>query len=571
MLNLCRSLLLTFSLFFLPWLSSCDSNKEKWKAKELVEDKASINHYVSKNLETALLLATSQKGKIDDSTSLDFYDVVEEYYYRNGYTQIWSDTAVWNPVVQQMMGYLDTAELDGLYPSDYHYGQLQALKKSLDSDSIKRTDAVAWTKADLLLTDAFMHIACDLKQGRLQSDSNSWKHDTTRYVKFFCNTLDSLVKSKAGIQQLFANLQPAHPEYGLLKQGIRKFVDSMDRKQYTYLVYPYKKGDLADSLAFISKLQQRLFESGMIKIVKNKLPDSVTLANAITAWQKKKKLTPDGKPGPELVKSLNLTDKERFNRVAITLDRYKQMPASMPEKYIWVNLPGYYLRVHDSDSVVIRSKVICGKPGTPTPTLTSKISDLVIYPTWTVPESIIKKEMLPGLKRNPGYLARKGLSLYNFKGERIDPGTVNWAKYSKGIPYKIQQGSGEDNALGVIKFNFDNPHFVYLHDTNQRYLFKNSNRALSHGCVRVQEWQQLATFIARNDSLYLPKGDTLRYTADSISNWIAAKQRHRIAVTNQVPLYIRYFTCEGIDGSIKFYDDIYGEDRRLKEKYFPGK
>jgi murein L,D-transpeptidase YcbB/YkuD len=243
----------------------------------------------------------------------------------------------------------------------------------------------------------------------------------------------------------------------------------------------------------------------------------------------------------------------------------------MPEKYIWVNLPGYYLKVIADDTVAFESKIICGKPDTRTPLLNSKISDMVTYPTWTVPTSIIAKSYLPKLKNNPNYLTRIGLKLVGSKGKTIDPGTINWSKYSKGIPYKIMQNSGDNNALGVFKFNFKNPYAVYLHDTNQRYLFKNSSRALSHGCVRVQEWQKLAFFIARNDSLNLKPGDTLRYTADSILNWVAAKKNYRIDVKNQIPVYFQYFSCEGKDGKIKFYDDIYGDDKILREKYFSEK
>ena len=176
--------------------------------------------------------------------------------------------------------------------------------------------------------------------------------------------------------------------------------------------------------------------------------------------------------------------------------------------------------------------------------------------------------MLPALKKNAGYLTRKGLNLYNFQGEKIDPSTVNWAKYSKGIPYKIQQGSGDDNALGVIKFNFSNPFDVYLHDTNQRYLFRNSVRALSHGCVRVQEWEKLAFYIARNDSMQVSGTDTLKYNTDSITSWIAKKEKHRVEVKHKIPLFIRYFGCEGMNGSIRFYDDIYDEDKKAKEKFF---
>jgi len=133
------------------------------------------------------------------------------------------------------------------------------------------------------------------------------------------------------------------------------------------------------------------------------------------------------------------------------------------------------------------------------------------------------------------------------------------------------QASGDNNALEVMKFNFNNKYSVYLHDTNQRYLFKNSSRALSHGCVRVQEWQELAFFIARNDSVNAVKRDSLKYNTDSIRNWVAHKERHRIDVKNQIPLFIRYFSCEGKDGKVVFYDDIYGEDKALREKYFANK
>ena len=176
--------------------------------------------------------------------------------------------------------------------------------------------------------------------------------------------------------------------------------------------------------------------------------------------------------------------------------------------------------------------------------------------------------MLPALKKNAGYLNRKGLNLYNKDGELIDPYTVNWEKYSKGIPYKIQQGSGDGNALGVIKFNFENPFAVYLHDTNQRYLFKKQMRALSHGCVRVQDWEKLAFFIARKDSVQANTQDSLNYNTDSITSWIANKQKHHIPVQYQIPIFIRYFGCEAVNGSIKFYDDIYGEDKKAKADFF---
>jgi murein L,D-transpeptidase YcbB/YkuD len=128
------------------------------------------------------------------------------------------------------------------------------------------------------------------------------------------------------------------------------------------------------------------------------------------------------------------------------------------------------------------------------------------------------------------------------------------------------QGSGDANALGILKFNFPNKYAVYLHDTNQRYLFGQTIRSLSHGCVRVQEWQKLAYYIIRNDRVQ-PATNKLAMI-DSMDTWIERKEKHSIPVKSKLPVYIRYFTCEGKPGGITFYDDIYGEDKRLRERYF---
>jgi len=159
----------------------------------------------------------------------------------------------------------------------------------------------------------------------------------------------------------------------------------------------------------------------------------------------------------------------------------------------------------------------------------------------------------------------------DYHGQVIDPYSVNWSKYKNGIPWKIVQGSGDDNALGIFKFNFSNPYSVYLHDTNQRYLFANSNRALSHGCVRVQKWEELAFFITKNDSLAAPKGHKISYNEDSIKTWIANEDRKSIMVKKKLPLYIEYFTCEATKDKIAFYNDIYNKDQELEQKYFADK
>jgi murein L,D-transpeptidase YcbB/YkuD len=539
------------------------------KEGELVKNPIQMDATATENIKDLLEKAFKENGKIDDTIRLNLVAIVNDFYSKNDFKPIWSSEEQWQPLADSLLNLINHAEAEGLFPKDYHQKNLNSLKHKLDSDSAKRMDAALWTRADLMFTDAFMRLVKDYKFGRLKADSISLNPDSILSNEFFSMQLATLIEKKQ-FTALMNSLQPAHIEYWNLKKGIKRFTDSMDRHTYTYVSYPFKKDDIADSLKFIKIFQKRLFESGAISFT-NTLPDSAQLSVAVKKYQKQKGLKSDGKVSSYLLRIMNTSDTERFKRIAITLDRYKHLPAKMPELYIWVNLPAYSLKLVQHDTVVLESRVICGKPDTRTPVLNSEISNMVTFPTWTVPNSIIVKQYLPKLKTNPGYLARLGLHLENRKGKTIDANKVNWSKYTVGIPYKVMQGSGNDNALGVFKFNFNNPYAVYLHDTNQRYLFKNSSRGFSHGCVRVQEWKKLAYFIARNDSINLPLQDTLTYNTDSIDNWIAAKQNHQITVKNKIPIYIRYFGCEIKEGKIKFYEDIYGEDKALREKYFTDK
>lgn len=518
------------------------------------------------DLHIKYLLVQLQDGTPQgDSLQLPHQKALINYYIKAAYSPVWSNNEKWNSLSDSLLNYLDTAIRDGLFKEDYQYNRLISLKRSLD-DSVLKMDRRKWAEADLLFTSSFLHILQDLRQGRLQHDSLSMLNDTISNGNFFNSSIQTILKEQL-LTGVINQVQPSHYGYKKLKEGIKGFADSMDNKVYTYLIFPFKKGR-SDSLVFTKKLILRLRESGFTT---NGPLDSSAISGVIKRYQGSKKIAADGKISATLIRILNNTDLEKFKRVAVTLDRFKQLPDQMPGKYIWVNIPAYKLEVWEKDSVVLESKVICGKTNTPTPNITSAISDLVIYPTWTVPQSIIAKEMLPGLKKNPGYLAKKGLSLINNKGEMIDPATVSWEKYSKGIPYRILQESGDRNALGVIKFNFSNPYAVYLHDTNQRYLFKNASRALSHGCVRVQDWEKLAHYILRNDSIQMNKNDSLVKDIDSIKTWIVNKERHRISVKYQFPLFIRYFGCEAVNGTIKFYDDIYGADKILRERFFSQK
>jgi L,D-transpeptidase YcbB len=388
--------------------------------------------------------------------------------------------------------------------------------------------------------------------------------DSVLTDQFFYTAIGQLQKGKH-LSEIFHALEPAHKGYVELKEAVKHFLDSANfESQYTYVSYPYK-----DSIAFVKSLVRRLKEEGMLSWQLDQV-DAGQLKEALTKLQTRRELTVDGKFGVQVVAYLNNTDAEKFRRIAINLDRYKVLPPQMPERYIWVNLPAFKLELWDMDTILLESKVVVGKPNTRTPLLTSQISDMVTYPQWTIPNSIIMKEIVPALRRDPGYLAKKGYSLLTWEGEEIDPYTIDWNKYKKGIPYKVVQGSGDANALGILKFNFPNKYSVYLHDTNQRYLFKNEKRALSHGCVRVQEWEKLTYYISALDSTNY-ESDPKRVVSDSIKVWLQRKEKHVVRVKTPLPVYFRYFTVTGKKGKLFFYDDIYHEDKMAREASFSTK
>lgn len=548
--------------FLICLVAACRQN-EPVKKKEIVKVPEKMDDQISDNIKASLNFAGTSNGLINDSIRLAEYKLVNDFYEKNNFQGIWSKTEVWNPIADSMLEFIKQSKYYGLYPEDYHFQNLDSLRTQILRDSLVRMDAIAWTKADLMLTDAFMKTLKDLKEGRMVPDSVSIVSKENYADSFFVANLKKIMETRTLTDILHA-VEPVNPGYVSLKSNLVNFVDSMNPKKYIYLDFPY-----TDTVAFNNKLYQRLLQSGFgDKEISS--PDSTELANAVKKYQAKHKLTVDGKAGQGTIRSLNFTDNEKFRRIAVTLDRYKMLP-DLPETYIWVNIPGFYLKVFNQDTVVMESRVIVGKPSTPTPLLTSKISNMVTFPNWTIPESIIRKDILPVLKINPGYLASKGYSLVDSHGETVNPYTVNWSKYTKGIPWRIVQGSGDDNALGIFKFNFNNPYSVYLHDTNQRYLFKNPERALSHGCVRVQNWEALAFFIAHGDSLATKPGEALSYNTDSIKTWIAKKARKTIMVKKRLPLYIVYFTCDAKNDHIVFYNDIYNGDQELEQKYFAGK
>ncbi len=535
----------------LLWVAGCNSPKKEEHVPSVSLDE--INERASHLLKQSL-----------EKNDSNFYqqEAIRFVYNNNQNALAWSDSGQWIRCADSFFLKLTNCRLLGLFPDDYHFSELQKIRNEISADSLgknKQHDPSLWAGADLLLTDAWLHFVHDVKLGRLPGDSVSLNKDSLlNNADYYSAFLQS--RNADSISTFIASLEPEENGYLQLKAGIPGFLSNARFTEITRVPTSIK-----DITAFNKLLQKRLLELGVVKQDSIKL-DSVQLSVAVKKFQKDHDITVDGKAGAGTIRMLNLDDREKFDRIAISMDKYKKLPANMPGNYIWVNASSNFLRVMENGKQKFISRVVTGKPLTRTPMLTSALSALITYPQWVPPPSIILKEILPAVKKNPGYLAKKGFSLLDSKGDEVDPYSIDWTKYNKTIPYKVVQGSGDANALGIIKFYFDNKYAVYLHDTNQRYLFGNAMRNLSHGCVRVQQWRELLSYLLLKDSLL--SGISRK---DSVNSWLNKKEKRQLALKSRIPVFIRYLTCEGQDGRILFYDDVYGDDKMLRQNYFSRK
>lgn len=535
-------------------MSSCrdsgkPSEKDIVKKPELLEDR------IKENLTITLDYANANQGKINDTTQVTLPLFLKKVYETNGYNPIWSYKGKWNRIGDSLYHFIANSKEHGLFPSDYYYGTLSGVDSLLKRDSLANKDAALLSRADIMMTDALFQVSRHLKRGRLPYDSLTIRKDTIVITDtFYTNVLNEITTSKQ-VYGTLSKLEPVLPGYVALKEGVKEFLDSTEFRKYTYLYYPY-----TDSVRFFDQLKNRLYEEKIFDSLPPSL-DSTGWRKAITKYQALKKLKTTGRVNENTINRLNNTAWERFKRIAISLDKYKLMVDTMPANYAWVNIPSYNLKVFEGDSLAVESKVIVGASKTRTPELYSEISNFITYPQWTVPYSIIFKEMLPAIQKDTNYLKKQNLMVVDKNDSVIPPSKINWSKLSKKyFPYLIRQRQGDDNSLGVLKFNFRNKYSVYLHDTNARWMFSKSDRALSHGCVRVQNWEQLAHYLVRND--------TIKYPVDTLLSWIVRQEKHVVSGFKKLPLFIRYFTVEGVNGKVKFYEDIYAEDKVLAERYF---
>lgn len=542
------NLIIVFVLFS---LFACH-RKRALREREIVGDIRQLSEVIPENITERLEYIADNQDVMEDSVPALRSGALNYFYQQTSNNPVWSANGVLDGQADSMYYYVMHADESGLLPADYHSVALDQAMKRIREDASAKKDATLWAQIDLLMTDAFMKMATHLRFGTGPRDSITLRKDSVYSDTLLANYLNSALHQHIIGATLRAQ-EPQHNGYQLLKSAWANFKGRYSDMKWDSLPLSY-----TDTPGYRQLLINRLVQSGHLDTSGGHSADTSILKKGIRAFQKEFNMYEDGQAGKKTVQVMNKTFTDWEAQVAVNMDRWRKLPDTLPQRYILVNVPGYRMELVDSGTVAVASKVIVGAPRTRTPLLNSRMTNFVMYPYWRVPFSITIKEMLPAIKRDRAYLAKKNLEIIDAHGNAISPDSVNWNKLSKNyFPYVLRQMDGIENSLGIMKFNFMNKYAVYLHDTNARGLFANSYRALSHGCVRVQQWDSL--------SLYLTRDDT-RHPRDSMRRWLANGDKKQIDIQHSVPIYFRYFSAEGRDGRLVLHEDIYGEDRILRKQ-----
>ncbi len=276
---------------------------------------------------------------------------------------------------------------------------------------------------------------------------------------------------------------------------------------------------------------------------------------AVKAFQGRHGLDADGIAGAKTFEALNVPVQTRINQLRMSLERLRWVDQDVSDDFVAVNIPDYRVFLLRDREIVWSARAQVGKPYRATPIFRGDIQYLELNPTWTVPPGILRNDILPRLKQDPGYVVNKNISVIDRDGRKVDPFSVDWSKYSRGVPYTLRQEPGPNNALGRIKFIFPNEHFVFLHDTPSRSLFDRSERAFSSGCIRIDKPLELAELLLR---------DPDKWSQEDLQGVLDSRRTQRVNLKPREPVLILYLTASlDLDGSIRFAKDIYGRDAEL--------
>lgn len=307
--------------------------------------------------------------------------------------------------------------------------------------------------------------------------------------------------------------------------------------------------EIRNRLIFWEYLEPYNFEN-------EKLYDSI-MTDGVKKIQVRHGMVPDGVIGQGTVHALNQGPENLIKAASVNLERLRWLPDNIKElELILVNTANFQLDYIQRRDTVLSSRVIVGKSYHSTPQFNAEMSYIVFSPTWTVPNSITRNEIIPAIKKNPNYLIRNNMKILTASGTEVSSSSIDWGKVNpRTFPYIIRQEPGENNSLGLVKFMFPNKYSVYIHDTPARSLFEREDRALSHGCIRIQKPFELAKLLLSFDP---------SWTDEAIRKAMRLSKEKIVMLDRKIPVVVLYLTYwADSKGNYFFRRDLYSRDTEI--------
>ncbi|WP_404402326.1 murein L,D-transpeptidase [Pelagibacterium halotolerans] len=452
-------------------------------------------------------------------------------------------TIAFSAQAQDVMDLFENAYLQGLDPKDYLTEDLDVKAAAGDPQALAALEGA--------FSAAMLRYAQDAHSGRLDPRTVSGYIDIAPKRIDETTLFDALAASDDPAAILMG-YHPTHREFVALRELLAKHYAGEIEAPVVIDDGKLLRPGMTDLR--VPALRERL---GIAPPEDETLPPDLydeTLVAAVEAFQGEIGLNVDGVVGPATVAALNGANGATIADIVANMERWRWMPEDLGTFNVLVNVPEFRLDVMRDGQSAWNTRVIVGTARNQTPIFSDMIRHVVTNPYWNVPSSILRNEVIPRVLSNPGYIASQNMELL-YGGRAVDPWSVDWTEANPN-QFRVRQRPGRSNALGQVKFLFPNSHDVYLHDTNARGLFARSMRALSHGCVRVQDPFAFAEALLEHEP---------DLTVAALQNTLGGSERW-FNMERQVPVHLAYFTLRvGEDATVRSYGDIYGHNARVIE------
>jgi murein L,D-transpeptidase YcbB/YkuD len=470
---------------------------------------------------------------------------LREFYVSNEYYPVWVDIKGPLPKASVLRETLQDAAAEGLDPQTYGVEKLDNIWPSRLPESM--------AQLDLLLTDALLAYSVDVSHGRFDPQEIDPLWHITRPNTDAMALLRSIIANEDMSAALQA-LPPSQAGYKRLRAALARYQRIVENGGWS----PLAAGPLLEFGSYhpeVAFLRHRLRIEGDLELrpIRDEEFFDRAVEHAVERFQVRYGLKMDGIVGPATRAVMNVPVTERIEKIKLNMERWRWLPRHFGQRYIMVNTAGFELAAFENRQPQLTMWVIIGTPERQTPVLNGILHTVVFNPYWTVPKTIAVEELIPKQRRNPNFFSERGIRVYRNDTE-LYPRELDWGKVNDDyLPYILRQDPGPRNPLGRIKFLFSNRHQIYLHDTPRQSLFNQTERAFSHGCVRVEDPLRLAEFVL---------GTNNDWNQDKIKAMMEADESVEVPVAEPVPIYLVYWTAwvaEG--GGVFFRPDIYERDQ----------